>query len=83
MKIGRPPSPVRTGLPLVNELAQAIRKDARKQTDILAAAGLSVNVFQFWKRGTHAPTLTSLAALAQVLGYRITLQPEESSDEQS
>ena len=68
-------APVRSAFPVLGELDVIMRADPRPQRDIMRLAGVTGHAYNNSKRGAYAPTLSSLEAVAQVLGYRLVLQP--------
>ncbi|RWB40494.1 MAG: XRE family transcriptional regulator [Mesorhizobium sp.] len=70
-------APVLTGNPAIQELDRIVRASKREQREIMAKAGVTNAAYGNWKRGVFEPTLSSLQAVAGVLGYRVALIPEE------
>lgn len=73
-------SPVRTSNPVIKKLDLIMRADNRTQREIMRKAGVTNEAYGYWKRGDFEPTLSSLQAIAKVLGYQVALIPEEPAD---
>ena len=64
--------------PLIAELATHRRSQGRSQLDVGSAIDVAQGTVCFWETGQRTPTLAHAAALADELGYEITLTPKES-----
>lgn len=64
--------------PLMAELAEHRRTQGRSQLDVACQLGVVQGTVCFWETGQRTPTLAHAAALADELGYRLTLTPKET-----
>jgi transcriptional regulator with XRE-family HTH domain len=68
-------APVLSPFQVIHELDAAMRADGRMQREVMKKAGVTQHAYYLWKKGEFAPSLVTLAAVAEVLGYRVTLTP--------
>jgi len=59
--------------PILHQLNRELQVRAGHVGDICDKAGITVNTVRKWMRGSNSPTLSSLQALANCLGYTVTL----------
>ena len=62
--------------PILHQLNQELRQHAGSISDLCSRAGITVNTVRTWMRGKNAPTFPALQALANALGYTITLRKD-------
>lgn len=75
---GSPPGRlvIRTASPIVRALFEEMWRQGLKQADVAEKIGVSHNVLTLWKKGKTGPSLFSIEAMAQVLGFTLTLSRE-------
>lgn len=67
---------IRTASPIVRALFEEMWRQGLRQADVAEKIGVSHNVLTLWKKGKNTPALYSIEAMAQVLGFTLTLSRE-------
>lgn len=67
---------IRTASPIVRMLFEEMWRQGLKQADVAKRIGVHPNIMTSWKKGVNAPSLFSVEAMAQVLGFTLTLSRE-------
>ena len=74
-KFQPPRHPPRTVSPVLRELFTEMRSRRKHITDVAAEMNMTSVGLAYWKGGQTTPSITSVEALAQILGYRLVLEP--------
>lgn len=75
--------PARTASHVIKELFDAIDASGKSASSIAYPAGIHHITLSYWKHGARSPRLTDVENVAQVLGYRLKLEPLDQSNKKT
>lgn len=72
--------PARTSSRIIRELFEIIDASGKSASEIAHPAGVHHITLSYWKAGGRSPRVIDVENVAQVLGYRLTLEPLDQSN---
>ena len=66
--------PARSASPIIRALFDAMDENRLSYDEVADMSGVSRTAIATWKHGRHAPRLVDFEAVAQSIGYEITLR---------
>jgi transcriptional regulator with XRE-family HTH domain len=80
-KYQTPRKAIRTMSPNIRKLFEVMRERRIHQVDMAAEFNMSRPGFAYWKIGRTEPSISQAEAFAQIMGFRLVLEPiEEKSN---
>lgn len=76
----RPHAPKVNLPPLLQALIHYVEQDGRTQEEICRMSGMAHNTLSKWRHGAIVPRIENFEAMANVLGYRLSLERIDESD---